>query len=103
MRTEGPSDSQAKTAVNAHQAAGPRNPAPIAATPITPAATHEIDATFSSMPLGRRDSQPAAAPPHSGWKGLGIIQAAASTPGALLRHSTFGPRQGWPAAGDLIA
>jgi hypothetical protein len=32
-----------------------------------------------------------------------VSQAAASTPGALLRHNTWGPRHGRPAIGDLIA
>jgi hypothetical protein len=34
---------------------------------------------------------------------LGVSHDAASTPGALLRHKTCGPRHGRPATGDLIA
>src|SRR5687767_8027137 len=103
MCTNGPSDSHANTAVKAHQPAGPRNLAARTANPMTPAATHEIDATFSSKPLGSVDSHAAVVSPHRAWNGLGAIQAAASMPGALLRQSTLGPRHGRPAAGDAIA
>src|SRR5687768_2623943 len=99
----GPSERQAKSPVNAHHPPGARKRLRAIANTITPSATHEIDATFSSGPFGRLDSQPPVALPHSGWNGFGVSHAPASTPGALLRHNTAGPLHGRPAIGDVIA